>query len=366
LKQAEEILHAMQTAEKVFLDSLEKQFKKPIQEIQNEILPHELEELKSQVPVVLSDGSEIGLKDAGQFIRALQSQHELATQLLIGALEGLAQQNDKQTNNYLKLGLTASHPLVKAKSINILGRRGMLSYAADIYPNLMNKNLPIRKAALNALLHSNETEAKQKTIELLNPQAFFNLLEAAPDQAGFEAYTSFLVNIAQNGDRYIEPLKNVATTPDFNIQARKLALLVIAMMAQQTSAGLVSPKTAETASDVLRQMSLRPAGLGRSEKNDISLYTTKLWLGLKEPLAIKKAFILLADPYQGLEAKQQEELLAGIFEALQKSSATAENADRLKQGAYNILANAADLGVSKEVLSEIKATLKPGVKDKLL
>lgn len=367
LKRVEELAAAIKNAESAFVEQLEKQHQKPIHEIKTEIPLEELEDLYSRIQVPLQDGTKVGIEEAKSRAKALQGLREFANHLLIGALDGMAQQNSKQVNNYLKQGLAISNPIARVMALNALAQRNELSYGTDIYPNLLSKSVAVRHAALNAMLGSNEAGAKQKLMELLNPQAFIELTEVPLNQEGLDKYTQFLNKLAQNGDKHKDFLSETAMNPDYAAQTRQIALLVLSMMIHQPNRKSVSDTTVEASANVLRKIALHPTGQDKQERQSLALLGTKLWLGMKEPKAVIRALELLTNSEQKLSIEMQEDLLLDIYAAFQENPDRPVNSNRQK----SILASAVEHSSplkkgDREAISKFAKGFRTKVQENLL
>ncbi|MBY0403148.1 MAG: S8 family serine peptidase, partial [Cyanobacteria bacterium] len=313
----DEIRRAVQLAKEDFIRSLEEQFQKPIEEILSNLSPSEVRKLNTGIMVTLPGGQQIGVRQAEDVLRRLEVQQKFSAHLMMGLVEGLAQQNDSQINNIIKQGLGSFHPQVKAKSLSVLGNRNELNYASDIYPNLTNSDKNVRKAALMGLLHSNDPSARQTMMDYLKPARFFATLGVDPKPETVPLFSQFLSHLAQNGEKYIGPLAKVATNQDFDLERRALALLCIQKMTQMPFRKNTSAQALGQAEMVIQSVAMRPAGKSREERDEISLFATSLWAGLKDPRAIVAAIKLSDDRFRELTPKDQENLLESVFTAIQ-------------------------------------------------
>jgi subtilisin family serine protease/HEAT repeat protein len=314
---SEEIRRAIDIAKEDFVRSIEQQYQKPAEEIMNSLTQKELRALTGNIKVDLPDGQKIGVMQAEEVIRSLDLEQKFSANLMMGLIDGLAQQNDTQINNIVRLGLTSSHADVKAKSLNLLGQRNELNYNSDILPNLASPHKDVRLAALDALIQANDPAARQAVMEFLKPTKFFATLGQQPSPETMKQFVNFLSHLSNNGDQYILPLIKVAANADFDLERRALAMLVIQSMTQKPFRKNISQQTKQQAGLVIQSMALRPVGKDRAERDEVSLYATTLWVGMKDPNAVVAAVKLADDRFRGLTAKDQESLLEAVYMALQ-------------------------------------------------
>ncbi len=314
---SEEIRRAIDIAKEDFVRGLEQQYQKPAEEILNSLTQKELRVLTGNIKVDLPDGQKIGMMQAEEVIRSLDLEQKFSANLMMGLIDGLAQQNDTQINNIVRLGLTSSHADVKAKSLNLLGQRNELNYNSDILPNLGSPHKDVRLAALDALIQANDPAARQAVMEFLKPTKFFATLGQQPSPETMKQFVNFLSHLSNNGDQYILPLIKVAANADFDLERRALAMLVIQSMTQKPFRKNISQQTKQQAALVIQSMALRPVGKDRAERDEVSLYATTLWVGMKDPNAVVAAVKLADDRFRGLTAKDQESLLEAVYMALQ-------------------------------------------------
>lgn len=319
---AQEMQRILLLAQEQLVNTLQKQYKKPIDQILEEISPKELSEIKESIKVPLADGEEIGMLQAMAGLIHLESQQHFASQLLIGIMDSLANQFDNETTAALKLGLNSSHPEVKAKSLEILSLRGGINYNSDIYPNLKAENATVRHAAMQALLYCPELPAKQKVLELTNPQTFFQVAGGELTLESLGEFTDFLAQVAENGDEYVQALGKTAVNSDYDVDTRQIALLVLGMMTEEPTASSLSPVTLKTAKTVIRTLAKDPPGRNPDEQDALALMATQLWVGLKEPQGIVEAIKLADSKYRRISTEDQENLLGSVLGVLQ------EDADR--------------------------------------
>lgn len=358
---SQEMHRIIRMGQEKLANTLEEQYKKPIDEILEEISPKELNELRDGITVTVADGEEIGLLEVMAGLDHLESQQVFASQLLIGIMEGLAKQDDSETTAALKLGLESSHPEVKAKSLRILSQRGGVSYNNDIYPNLKAENLEVRQAALDALLHCKELPAKQKVLELTNPQAYFQAAGTELSLDTLDQYVGFLGKIAEHGDEYVQSLGKTAINSDYDADTRQIALLVLNMMTEEPASRLVSPSTTRQAKSVIRTLAKDPIARTPEEQDALALMATQLWVGQKEPSAIASAILLADSKYHHVSTEDQENLLGSVLAVLQ------EDADRngslrvarLQHRILDVLKKTKSPLLSDEKEKKLREELKP-------
>lgn len=364
---AQEMLRAIQMAEEFFVQHLETQFKKPFAEIVSAVPPQQLAKMRNQLTIEMADGSKFSLAEAKATIQTMQKQQKIANDILAGLVNGLAQMNDKQVNASLKLALDSSNPSIRAKAIGVLGQRNMLSYTADIYPNLRHKNGEIRLAALNALLASNENAAIQKLMEFLMPMDFLKVL--GPDtlsknpEAAIQAFDTLILHLAQNGDKYVHSLKKVALDKDFDLQARQIALATLQTMTQPPISQELSKDTIQEARKTIRDMATDPSGNTPEEKRVISYVATSLWVSLKEHAAVRRALSMLGDPIMRLNSEEQLNLLGSIFSALQQDYDAVHQTQRQQSERGHLILNILQREESaiNQDFSKIKSSLQPSI-----
>lgn len=367
---SDEIRRAINLAKEDFIRSLEQQFQKPIEEIVGSLSPSEIRKLNGSIKVTLPGGQEIGVRQAEDVLRDLEVEQKFSAHMLLGLMDGLSHHNDSQINNILKLGLANPHPKVKAKSLAVLGDRNELNYITDIYPNLTSADKGVRRAALNALLQSNDPSARQSLMDFLKPAKFFGLLGEMPSKENMRVYVQFLTHLAKNGDNYIQPLAKVASNQDFDLERRSLAMLVIQSMSQMPHRKNISGQTLAHGQLILQSMAVRPTGKTREERDEVSLFATTLWVGLKDPRAVNIAVKLADDRFRGLTPKDQENLLEAVFMALQDDYSRARrddaDADSVARHVLGIMKKGDKEGVTLQQLEALEKSMKPDSIQKML
>lgn len=324
MKEAEvrEMIRATELAEEQFHKDLEKRYQKPVKEILKAIPKKELEELQKKVTVKKPDGQTINLLEALQQIALLQEQQEqFASQLLLGLMEALSLHNDREANASIKMALSSNHPEIKARSLEILSERNGLNYNSDVYPNLYAQDKTIRQAALQALLASPEQSAKQKTLELVSPEAFFKVAGGVT-RSNMAQYTDFLATIAENGDDYVQALSNRALHADYDLETRQISLLVLGMMVTPPAVKGVSPQTMAQAATAIKVLALAAPARSSQDRDKLSLTATQLWVQMGDPDAIATAIHLADSKDRKLSGKDQERLLASVLQVLHEDSKT--------------------------------------------
>ncbi len=334
--QVKQMIRATEIAEEEFHKELEKKYQKPVSDILKEIPREELEAMKKQVLIRTPQGQTINLIDAKTQIAFLKEQHEqFSNELLTGLIDALSIHEDKATNTVLKMTLTSNNPDLKAKSLQLLSQRNSLNYNSDIYPNLYARDPQVRKAAIQALLNSQEFAARQKTMELLKPHSYLELL-GGPSINGIGSYAQFLGRIAENGDEYIEALSNRALHSDYDPETRQIALLVLGMMTQEPINHAVSPQTQLQAQATIRLLALQPPSRTPEDFETLSFAATQLWVGLKDPNAITHAIVMADNKNRRLNGLQQSQLLNSVFAVLQDDRQKSEQ-ERLSERQHQLL-----------------------------
>lgn len=365
---AQEMMRAMRAAEETFVTDLEKKFDKPFEEIAAELHPGELQKLKSDINVKISDGTSFSLPEAQARVHQLESQHRLANKLISGLLDGLSWMEDNQTNTYLKLALKSSQPSLKAKALDVLAARNELNYVSDIYPNLKHRDPDVRQAAVDAMLYSSDRSARQKVMELLNPQSYFELFGGLSNPMALnnqmEDFQNFIVTVASEGDRYIGRLKKVATDRDFDLQARKFALLTMKLMNTPPLSGHVSARAREEAVETLKAVARDPDAAGPAEKEQLAVQANAMLAGLKDAEAVGRIFGYLTDPYLRLQDADRVALLSEVYESLAEANGDAPlNEDNVQHEIIRLLKQ--EEGVNHEALEKISKSLNPDFMAKL-
>ena len=317
-----EMQRIVQIASEELVNILQREYKKPMKEIAKEIHPRELEKLYGQIKVQTGDGEEISMLEAMASMEFLESQQKFAAALSTSLMESLSKQAGNQTTTALKLGLSSSHPGIKAKTLELLAQRGGVSFNADIYPNLKAENKDVRRAAMTALLGSSELSSKQKVLELTNPQQFFQTLGGQVTKESLGQFTGFLQKVAANGDEHVKALAQTATNNDYDAETRQIALLTLGMMLDAPASETVSPSTIQQAKAVIRAVAKDAPGRTPAEQDALTLLATEMWVGMKEPQGIAKAIQLADSKYHRIGTEDQEALLGSVLSVLK------EDADR--------------------------------------
>lgn len=367
MKEAEvrEMIRATELAEEQFHKDLEKRYQKPVKEILKAIPKKELEELQRKVSVKKPDGQTINLLEALQQIALLQEQQEqFASQLLLGLMEALSLHNDREATTSIKMALRSNHPEIKARSLEVLSERNGLNYNSDVYPNLYAQDKIVRQAALQALLSSQEQSAKQKTLELISPEAFFKVAGGIT-RSNLAQYTDFLGTIAENGDDYVQALSNRALHADYDLETRQISLLVLGMMVTPPAVKGVSPQTVAQAATAIKVLSLAAPARSPQDRDKLSLTATQLWVQMGDPEAISAAIHMADSKDRKLSGKDQERLLATVLKVLHEDSQTkgkdaAES--ELQTRLLDIMKTANNPLLTAEAEREIRASLpKDGI-----
>lgn len=363
----QEMQRAIQIAEEELHRKLQKQYKKSVKELLSEMHPDELQKLQGDIKVNLPDGQSLSLLEAKVNIHLLQGQQLLASNLLLGIMEGLSKHRDEEFNASLKLGLASSNPMVKAKSLQILAERNGVSYNSDVYPNLNSTDGNVRRAALQALLASPEQAAKQKTIELLMPKAFFDVLGGRLTQDSLTEYVGFLSQIAEHGDEYIQALGKRALNTDYDIETRQVALLVLNMMTHEPAVGKVTPGTAKQAQTVIKMLASNAPARNPEERDALTVTATKLWVDQKDPQAIPSAILLANSRMHRMTVKDREQLLGGVLRVLQKDAdRQAGGMAQLKHRVLDVLKNAGNPLLPAEAEQAISKSIGPDALQELV
>lgn len=367
----EQFRRAVQLAKEDFIRSLEQQFQKPIEEITGSLSPSDVRRLQSDIQVILPDGQKIGVRQAEDILRQIEAEQKFSSHLLLGLADGIAKQNDSQVNNILRLGLSSFLAPVKARSLQVLGRRNELNYISDIYPNLSNPQKGVRKAAFEALLHANDPTAKQTLMDYLNPQKFFKMLGESPSEETLRQFMGFLSHLAVNGDNYALPLIKVAANADFDLERRSIAMMVLQAMGERPFRKNITSQTFSQAAMLIKTMAVQPSGKTPEEQNAISLFATSLWVGLKDPEAVSAAIKCADDRFRGVSPKEQVELLGSVFSALQDDYDNARKDDPaldsslMARRLLSLMKQGAKSPKLKASLEELEKTLKPGLLEKM-
>lgn len=318
--EVKEMIRATELAEEQFHKELEKRFQKPVKEILKSLPKKELEELQKKVMVKKPDGQTINLLEALQQITLLQEQQEqFASQLLLGLMEALSLHNDREANTSIKLALSSNHPDVKARSLEILSERNGLNYNTDVYPNLHSRDNIIRQAALQALLASPEQSAKQKTLELISPDAFFKVTGGLT-RGSMAQYSNFLATIAEHGDDYVHALTKRALHADYDLETRQISLLVLGMMVTPPAVKGLSPETITQAATAIKVLALAAPVRSPQERDKLALTATQLWVQMGDVNAIPVAIQLADSKDHKLTGKDEERLLSSVLRVLQEDS----------------------------------------------
>lgn len=335
-EEVQEMIRATELAEETFHKELEKKYQKPISQILNEIPKEELEELKKKVTLRTPKGESINLLEALTQIAFLkEKQEQFASELLLGLMDAIALHEDKVSTAALKMALTNGNPDIKARSLKLLRQRNSLNYNSDVYPNLYARDQQVRKAALKALLHSQELAAKQKTMELLKPNSYMDLAGGF-SSGGMKRYGKFLERIAENGDEYIDALTNRALHSDYDLETRQISLLVLGMMTQKPAALSVSPQTLMQAQVTIKVLAQQPPARSPEDFEALSLTATKMWAAQGDPEAIASAIALADSKKRRLTGQQQAGLLRTVFSVLQEDKKRSES-ERRSETQHQIL-----------------------------
>jgi HEAT repeat protein len=366
----DEIRRAIDLAKEDFIRSLEQQFQKPIDEITGSLSPSELRSLTGNIVVQLPGGKQIGVRQAEDVLRALEVEQKYSASIMLGLVEGMAQHNDSQVNNILKLGLSSHLPNVKSRSLLLLGERNELNYTSDIHPNLSSPHKEVRQAALKALMQSNDAAAKQTLMDFLKPARYFATIGESPSPQSMRHFVNFLTHLSENGDNYALPLIKVAANADFDLERRSLAMLVLQSMTQKPFRKNISNNTVAQAYMLIHNMATRPTGKNREERDEIALFATTLWVGMKDPDAISAAVKLADDRFRGLTPKDQENLLEAVFMALQddyhRARQDSPDEDGLARAVVNVMRKSVDPAfLSKEAIEQLEIGLGPSQAERL-
>lgn len=327
-EEVQEMIRATELAEEAFHKELEKKYQRPASEILKDIPREELEEMKKKVILQTPKGESINLLEALTQIAFLkEKQEQFGSELLMGLMDAMAIHEDKAATAALKMALINSNPDIKAKSLKLLRQRNSLNYNSDVYPNLYARDAQVRKAALKALLNSQELAAKQKTMELLKPHSYLDLAGGV-NSNGLQSYSKFLERIAQNGDEYIDALTNRALHSDYDLETRQIALLVLGMMTQKPAALSVSPQTLMQAKATIKVLALQPPARSPEDFEALSLTATQMWVTQQDPQAIASAISLADSKKRRLTGQQQANLLATVFSVLQTDKKKSESEQR--------------------------------------
>lgn len=356
---SQDMIRAVQMAEEELGRRLQKQYKKPVDEILPQMPPAELNRLRKDVKLSV-DGQEIDLNQALGAVFLLKGQQLFASELLLGIMEGLSRHQDSEVNASLKLGLSSSHPVVKAKSLRILAERNGVSYNADVYPNLNAADPMVRQAAIEALLASPEQAARQKALELVMPKAFFDVAGGKLSLDSLGQYTDFLGKIADRGDEYVQALSKRALNSDYDIETRQIAMLVLGMMTEEPAVRNVSPSTVKQVQATIRAIANDPPARTPKERDALIITATQAWVEQKDPQAIANAIVLANSRQIRLTSKDRENLLNAVVGVLQQEAdRTGETKQlRLKYRILNVMMDANNPLLSEQVHGELTKGLK--------
>lgn len=373
LRSAQEMMKVMRMVETELHRSLEERFQKPIKEIlQDDLNPMALAQIKAKTQVQFPDGSKMSLGEVGARIQQFQYQHRFNTGLMLGLIDGLSQKPNRQVVNALSVGLKSTHPGIKAKTLEVLGQHNVLNYSSDILPNLSSKSTPVRQAALGALLQSEDSTAKQKVIEFLDPVAFTKLHgQEMLSPKSLASYREFAGQVAENGDRFAGLLSKIAVNSDYDLVTRQMSLLPLSMMVQKPLRDELAPKTVKRAGDIIRSLATNPAGMDSQEKETLALLATRLWVGMKEPQAVAEALNWIDGRYGRVDEKAQTQLLLALSKAAQESYNETElnekrDPDSFSRLVLDVLENTQPENISAETLQSLRKSLKPGELENLL
>ncbi len=323
--EVQQMIRATELAEEEFQKDLEKKYQRPASELLAEIPRNELEAMKKKVLLKTPQGKTIDLLEALAQIAILkEKQAQFGTELLSGLMDALALQNDKSSTAALKLGLINGNPAIKAKALKQLRHRNGLNYNSDIYPNLYARDAEIRKAALKSLVHAKESAAQQKTMELLKPKTFLELMGGF-NANGLRSYVKFLEQVAENGDEFIEALSNRALHSDYDLETRQVALLVLGMMTQGPAAQAVSLQTRLQAMTAIKVLAVKPPARSAEDLEALRLTATQLWVLQQDPQAIASAIMLADSKHIRMSGAQQVALLNAVFSVLQADRKKSES-----------------------------------------
>ncbi len=361
------MMRALKIAEKNFFQSLENQFKKPIKEIIKDVPQDEISRLKGETPVMLPDGTTKPFKEIQAEIKKLTSEHRVSKELLVRIMDGLAQRDTNQFNSTLESAVDSNYAEARAKAIEILGPRGRLSFADHLYPALKHESPAVRQEAAYALLHSSESVAKDKLMELMNPETYFQVTGIMDPEEGIHAYADMVVNMAANGDRYINSLQKLAVGKDNDLTSRKMALVTLKLMTEEPMSKEVSTLTLEKAKRAIRVLAQQAPANSPEEKEEINKQATMLWVGLKEPEAVARALNMIQNPAWNLSLREKETMLGSIFKSVQEDYnevRSDRDPDGLKRQIVDIVKTASNLPISEEQLDAFASNLKPGLLQK--
>ncbi len=332
-----QLQQAITEGKKALHELLEKKYNKPIKQILEEIPEPELKKLQAEVKVKLNDDTEITLADALEKLPGNPEQQAMETELLDSLTDELARHNTGESDATLKLGLHNGKPELRAKTLRELAGRANLHYGQDIYPNLGSSNVNMREAALTALVASTEHNARLKVLELLRPQAFFDILGGV-GRGSMETYLEFIQNIAERGDQFINGLGQRAVGGDFNQETRMMSLATLGVMLDESNIGNLSKPTIEKARHVLQSVALAKVPV-REDKDRAVLSTTalKLWIAQNDPKALELAIQSGTDTNNNLTDSQRESLLLTVAQTLHTDGIRQESG---KKDAKSALSNA--------------------------
>jgi subtilisin family serine protease/predicted HTH domain antitoxin len=357
-----EMVRLTDLAQDEFHKELSKRFQKPIKEVLREIPKHDLEEMKKKVIIKTPDGQTMNLLEALLQIAMMQEQHEqFNCQLMLGLMDALAGYNDREANASIKLALDSNHPEIKARSLEILSDRNMLNYSSDIYPNLHSRDTEVREASVKALLASPESAAKQKTMELMSPDAFFDLIGGF-NRETLGQYVDFMENIAAKGDEFVQALSNQALHSEYDVETRQIALMTLSMMVTDPINKGLMPETLIQAANTIKIMALSPPARKPDEQDTLRLTATQMWVQMKDPNAIAAAILLADSKEHRLSGKDQERLLATVLSVLHEDSLKKSKESNQNQKAHtllDIMRSSKDPLLTEKAETEILSKLKP-------
>lgn len=333
----QELISNKDVAEEKFHKDLQNRYGKPISEILKSIPSDELKEMQKEVKVSSIDGKEINLLEMKKEIERMQLQHEQFDLRLVGSLmDAVSMHNDRSVNAVIKQGLKSEHPSIKARALSTLADRNSLNYSTDVYPNLSARHADVRQAALEALLNSPEPAAKQKALELMSPNGFFQVAGGFSREA-LGNYVDFLTELAERGDEYVDAITSRVMNPDYSLESRQMGLQVLGLMTRSPIAALVSPQTAGQAKTVLKLQSLSAAGKTPAEKQAITTSATALWVQTKDPVAIPIAITLAEGKDRKVSGEDQERLLGSVMTVLMDDAKARNRPEQKGQLQNNVL-----------------------------
>jgi serine protease AprX len=359
-----EMTRLTELAQDQFHQELSKRFQKPVKQLLKEIPKAELDEMKKKVIIKMPDGKSINLLEALQHILMMQEQHEqFNCQLLLGLMDALSLHNERENNTAIKLAIDSNHAGIKARSLEILSDRNMLNYSSDIYPNLSSRDEEVRAASVKALLASPESAAKQKTLELMVPDTFFNIM-GGMSLDGMGQYVNFLRDIAIKGDDHVQALCNQALHSEYDVESRQIALMTLSMMLHEPINKGLMPQTIMQAASTIKIMALSPPARKPDEHDALSLMATLLWVETEDPTAIPAAIMMADSKEHRLSGKDQERLLSSVLKVLHKD-ALSQNKDSEQteqiHTVLDILKSNHDSLLTSEAEAKLEHSLKPNL-----